>query len=55
MAIGTLLTGVFLFAFTAAKNEAAVLGFNCVTALTQNIVSALPNANSFISEREDIF
>ena len=38
MAVGTLLTGVFLFAFTGAKNEGAVLGFNCVTALTQNIM-----------------
>lgn len=38
MAIGTLLTGVFLFAFTAAKSEASVLGFNCATALTQNIM-----------------
>ncbi|KAN0065621.1 hypothetical protein ACQY0O_000750 [Thecaphora frezii] len=38
MALGTLLTGIFLFAFTTAKNEAAVLGFNCVTAATQNVM-----------------
>ncbi|CAE6423053.1 unnamed protein product [Rhizoctonia solani] len=36
MAISTCLTGVFLFLFTQAKNEAAVLGFNCASALTQN-------------------
>lgn len=29
MAIGTAGTGAFLFAFTTAKNEAAILGFNC--------------------------
>ncbi|EPQ27410.1 uncharacterized protein PFL1_04948 [Pseudozyma flocculosa PF-1] len=38
MALGTLLTGIFLFAFTTAKTNGAVLGFNCVTALTQNIM-----------------
>ena len=38
MAIGTALTGIFLFAFTAARTEAQNLAFNCVTALTQNIM-----------------
>jgi len=38
MSIGTLLTGVFLFAFTAARTSAQNLAFNCVTALTQNIM-----------------
>ncbi|KAH7341696.1 major facilitator superfamily domain-containing protein [Rhizoctonia solani] len=36
MAISTCLTGIFLFLFTQAKNEAGVLGFNCASALTQN-------------------
>ncbi|CCO28638.1 putative MFS-type transporter PB1E7,08c [Rhizoctonia solani AG-1 IB] len=36
MAISTCLTGVFLFLFTQAKNEAGVLGFNCASTLTQN-------------------
>lgn len=36
MASSTCLTGIFLFLFTQAKNEAGVLGFNCATALTQN-------------------
>ncbi|PWY99427.1 MFS general substrate transporter [Testicularia cyperi] len=38
LAIGTILTGVFLFLFTTASNEAAVLAWNCVTAVTQNIM-----------------
>ncbi|PWN51789.1 MFS general substrate transporter [Violaceomyces palustris] len=38
MALGTVLTGVFLFAFTTAKNEAAVLAYSCVTSLTQQIM-----------------
>lgn len=36
MAISTCMTGIFLFLFTQAKNEAAVLGFNCASTLTQN-------------------
>ncbi|KAG9124963.1 hypothetical protein FRC07_009555, partial [Ceratobasidium sp. 392] len=36
MASSTCLTGIFLFLFTQAKNEAGVLGFNCASALTQN-------------------
>ncbi|KDN42608.1 MFS general substrate transporter [Tilletiaria anomala UBC 951] len=38
MSLGTVLTGVFLFAFTAARTSAQNLAFNCVTALTQNIM-----------------
>lgn len=38
LGIGTLLTGVFLFLFTTAKNEGAVLGFNCAAAVVQNIM-----------------
>ncbi len=38
MSLGTVLTGVFLFAFTAARTDAQNLAFNCVTALTQNVM-----------------
>lgn len=38
LGIGTLLTGVFLFLFTTAKTEGAVLGFNCAAAVVQNIM-----------------
>lgn len=38
MSISTLLTGIFLFLFTTASNNAAVLGYNCATALTQNLM-----------------
>ncbi|KAF8512508.1 major facilitator superfamily domain-containing protein [Gautieria morchelliformis] len=36
MATSTALTGVFLFLFTTAKNQAGVLAYSCVTGLTQN-------------------
>lgn len=36
MALFTALTGVFLFLFTTASNEAAVLGYNCASGFTQN-------------------
>ncbi|KAI0314336.1 major facilitator superfamily domain-containing protein [Amylostereum chailletii] len=36
MTITTALTGVFLFLFTTAKGEDAVLGYNCASALTTN-------------------
>jgi len=36
MAISTALTGIFLFVFTTATTNSSVLGYNCVTALTQN-------------------
>jgi len=35
MAVSTLLSGVFLFLFTTSKNQAAVLGYSCASALTQ--------------------
>jgi sugar phosphate permease len=35
MALSTTLTGVFLFLFTTAKNQAGVLAYSCVTSLTQ--------------------
>lgn len=38
MAIGTLLTGIFIFASTASPNQAAFLVFNCLEALFQNIM-----------------
>lgn len=38
LGIGTILTGVFLFLFTTASNEGAVLGFNCAAAVVQNIM-----------------
>ncbi|KAF8637758.1 hypothetical protein AX17_002600 [Amanita inopinata Kibby_2008] len=36
MAVSTALTGIFLFLFTTSKSQAAVLGYSCVTALTEN-------------------
>ncbi|KAA1467200.1 MFS general substrate transporter [Dentipellis sp. KUC8613] len=36
MALSTALTGIFLFLFTTAKNQAGVLGYSCVTAFTEN-------------------
>ncbi|KAF8622867.1 hypothetical protein AX15_006707 [Amanita polypyramis BW_CC] len=36
MAISTALSGIFLFLFTTSKTNAAVLGFSCVTSLTEN-------------------
>ena len=38
LGIGTILTGVFLFLFTTAKSEGAVLGFNCAAAVFQNVM-----------------
>jgi hypothetical protein len=38
MAIGTLLTGVFVFVSTAAPNTGAFLTFLCLEALFQNIM-----------------
>ena len=38
MALTTALTGIFLFLFTTAKGEDAVLGYNCASALTSNAV-----------------
>ncbi|KZV77367.1 MFS general substrate transporter [Peniophora sp. CONT] len=36
MAVFTALTGVFLFLFTTATNQAGVLGYNCASTLTTN-------------------
>ncbi|VDB95858.1 unnamed protein product [Peniophora sp. CBMAI 1063] len=36
MALFTALTGVFLFLFTTATNQAGVLGYNCASTLTTN-------------------
>jgi hypothetical protein len=36
MALSTALTGVFLFLFTTATSQAAVLGYNCASSLTAN-------------------
>ncbi|KZV77351.1 MFS general substrate transporter [Peniophora sp. CONT] len=36
MAISTVLTGIFLFLFTTATNQAGVLGYNCASSLTTN-------------------
>jgi hypothetical protein len=36
MALSTCLTGIFLYLFTTAKTEAAVLGYSCASGLTQN-------------------
>lgn len=36
LAIGTLLTGAFVFALTGAPNDAGFLGLNCAAALVQN-------------------
>ncbi|KAL4401362.1 transmembrane transporter [Malassezia pachydermatis] len=41
MAIFTLLTGVFLFCFTTARTNSAVLGWNCATSLTENAMYAV--------------
>ncbi|KAJ1018265.1 hypothetical protein NDA18_006423 [Ustilago nuda] len=38
LGIGTVLTGVFLFLFTTASNQGAVLGFNCAAAVVQNVM-----------------
>lgn len=39
LGLSTILTGVFLFLFVArARTNAAILGFNCATALTQNVM-----------------
>ncbi|WFD30365.1 hypothetical protein MSPP1_001383 [Malassezia sp. CBS 17886] len=38
MALGTLLTGVFLFGFTGVHTSDGQLAFSCVTAFTQNIM-----------------
>jgi hypothetical protein len=37
MIVSTLLTGIFLFLFTASKNAADVLGFSCASGLTQYV------------------
>ena len=39
--LACLCTGVFLFLFTRASNEASVLGFTCAIAFTQNLVYGL--------------
>ncbi|EJU02774.1 MFS general substrate transporter, partial [Dacryopinax primogenitus] len=36
MALSTVLSGLFLFLFTTAKTEPAILGWNCATSLTEN-------------------
>ncbi|KAF8344753.1 major facilitator superfamily domain-containing protein [Amanita rubescens] len=36
MALSTALSGIFLFLFTTSKTNAAVLGYSCVTSLTEN-------------------
>jgi hypothetical protein len=41
MALSTALTGIFLFLFTTANTQAAVLGYNCASALTSNAVCIL--------------
>ncbi|KAK2609299.1 hypothetical protein QQS21_002080 [Conoideocrella luteorostrata] len=41
MAISAALTGVFLFAFTAAKTEAGNIGFQCATAILGNFEYAV--------------
>ncbi|BFZ58215.1 hypothetical protein PYCC9005_005277 [Savitreella phatthalungensis] len=41
LAISTLLTGVFLFLFTTATTQAAILGYNCASSLTQNTMYAV--------------
>lgn len=38
MAIGTLLSGIFLYGFTAMSTSDGTLAFSCVTAFTQNIM-----------------
>lgn len=38
MAVGTLLSGIFLFGFTAVKTKAGSLAFSCVTSFTQMIM-----------------
>lgn len=38
MAIGTVLSGIFLFGFTAVSTSDGTLAFSCVTAFTQNIM-----------------
>lgn len=38
LAIGTLLTGIFVFALTVAPNDAGFLGLNCAAALVQNLM-----------------
>ena len=37
MAISTALSGIFLFLFTTSKTNAAVLGYSCVTSLTEYV------------------
>lgn len=41
MAISAILTGVFLFAYTAAKTEAADIGFQCATGILGNFEYAI--------------
>ena len=41
MAFFTLLTGIFLFLFTTATTNDAVLGWNCAVYLTQNAMYAV--------------
>ncbi|ELU40770.1 membrane transporter [Rhizoctonia solani AG-1 IA] len=50
MAISTCLTGVFLFLFTQAKNEAGVLGFNCASTLTQNAMYGVVSLYAYTPE-----
>ncbi|WFC97851.1 hypothetical protein MYAM1_000571 [Malassezia yamatoensis] len=38
MAFGTLLSGIFLYGFTAMSTSTGTLAFSCVTAFTQNIM-----------------
>ena len=37
MALSTALSGIFLFLFTTSKTNAAVLGYSCVTSLTEYV------------------
>jgi len=48
MALSTALTGIFLFLFTTAKNESAILGWNCATSLTQNAMVSLSGHGGFL-------
>jgi len=55
MSLSTILTGVFLFLFTAkARTNAAILGFSCATALTQNVMYGVLYAYTLKSYRVSI-
>lgn len=65
MAMSAALTGVFLFAYTAVKTEAANIGFQCATAMLGNFgmsptypasrLCALPYADPVVSEYAVMF